>query len=69
MIILNLLPNKIFKKITFLKMNEILRFKNIKFFNCNFKYIYSRLIYGGYLVAPAASSLVTIFKKKITIFH
>ena len=45
-------------------MNEIIRFKNIKFYNNSFKYIYNKLISGGYLVAPAASSLSTIENKK-----
>ena len=47
-------------------MNGIIRFKNISFFNYDFKYI-NRILYkkGGYLVAPAASSLVDINKSKI----
>lgn len=47
-------------------MGGIIKFKNISFFNYDFKYINSILYKrGGYLVAPAASSLVDIKKSKI----
>jgi N-acetylglucosaminyldiphosphoundecaprenol N-acetyl-beta-D-mannosaminyltransferase len=47
-------------------MGSIIRFKNISFFNYDFKYINKILSKkGGYLVAPAASSLVDIKKNKI----
>ena len=47
-------------------MNKKIVFKSIKFFNYPFKYIISYLSYsGGYLVAPAASSLSEINTKKI----
>ena len=47
-------------------MNKTIVFKSIKFFNYPFKYIISYLSYsGGYLVAPAASSLSEIDTKKI----
>ena len=45
---------------------SIIKFKNINFFNHNFKYIHKMLVQkGGYLVAPAASSLSDINKNKI----
>lgn len=43
----------------------IVKFKNIKFFNHNFKYIFNRISKGGVLVAPAASALANIDKNKI----
>ena len=47
-------------------MSKIIVFKSIKFFNRSFKYIINYLSYtGGYLVAPAASSLSEINTKKI----
>ncbi len=45
-------------------MNNKIRFKNINFFNYNFNYIIKKILRGGYLVAPAASSLTTIQKNK-----
>ena len=45
---------------------NIIKFKNINFFNHNFKYIHKMITQkGGYLVAPAASSLSEINKNKI----
>jgi UDP-N-acetyl-D-mannosaminuronic acid transferase (WecB/TagA/CpsF family) len=45
---------------------SIINFKNIDFFNHNFKYIHETLVQkGGYLVAPAASSLSDINKNRI----
>lgn len=45
---------------------SIIKFKNINFFNYNFKYIHKMLVQkGGYLVAPAASSLSDINQNKI----
>ena len=47
-------------------MNKKIVFKSIKFFNYPFKYIINYLSYtGGYLVAPAASSLSEINFKNI----
>ena len=47
-------------------MNKKIIFKSIKFFNYPFKYIINYLSYtGGYLVAPAASSLSEINFKNI----
>ena len=47
-------------------MSNKIVFKSIKFFNCSFKYIINYLLYsGGYLVAPAASSLSEIETNKI----
>ena len=42
-------------------MGKIVRFHSIKFFDFSFKYIIKRLLkFGGYVVAPAASSLCDI---------
>ncbi len=47
-------------------MKSILIFKSIRFYNYPFKYIISRLLNsGGYLVAPAASSLSEINTNRI----
>tara|TARA_B100001939_G_C16835616_1_gene570721 strand:+ start:98 stop:811 length:714 start_codon:yes stop_codon:yes gene_type:complete len=47
-------------------MRGIIKFKSIKFYNYSFNYIFRSLIKkGGYLVAPAASSLCDIFRSKI----
>ena len=47
-------------------MNNIVQFKKINFFNYNFNYIFKMLsLKGGYLVAPAASSLADIDKYKV----
>ena len=47
-------------------MNNIIIFNNIKFFNFSFNYIFKILRQkGGYLVAPAASSLSEIEKSKV----
>ncbi len=46
-------------------MGKIVRFHSIKFFDYSFKYIIKRLLkIGGYVVAPAASSLSDIRLKK-----
>lgn len=45
-------------------MNFYYYFKNIKFSNYNFKNILSKILRGGYLVAPAASALVNIFNDR-----
>ena len=47
-------------------MNNKIVFKSIKFFNYPFKYIINYLAFsGGYLVAPAASSLSEINTNKL----
>ena len=47
-------------------MSNIIQFKKINFFNCNFNYIFKILtLKGGYLVAPAASSVADIDRYKI----
>ncbi len=47
-------------------MNKKIVFKSIKFFDYSFKYLINNLSSsGGYIVAPAASSLCEIYKKKI----
>ena len=47
-------------------MGKKIIFYSIKFFDYEFKYLVNRLQNsGGYIVAPAASSLSEIFKKKI----
>lgn len=43
---------------------KIIKFYDIKFHNTSFQSIYNKINKGGYLVAPAASSLSKIFKKK-----
>ncbi len=43
----------------------IVKFKNIKFFNSSFKYIFHKISKGGVLVAPAASALADIDKNRI----
>lgn len=43
---------------------EIIRFKGISFYNCSFEKILKKINKGGYLVAPAASSLSKIKKNK-----
>lgn len=40
---------------------NVIFFKNIKFYNYSFKQILNKIKYGGYLVAPAASSLSKIY--------
>ena len=46
--------------------NNIIFFKNIKFYNLSPKKVLDKMIdEGGYLVAPAASSLQTISKNKL----
>ena len=42
--------------------NEIINFKDIKFYNTDFYSIFNKIQKGGYLVAPAASSLSKISK-------
>lgn len=45
--------------------SNIINFKGIKFYNCSFDKILKKMIAkGGILVAPAASSLSKIYKKK-----
>lgn len=44
--------------------NYIINFYDIKFYNYNFKKILKKIDKGGYLVAPAASSLSKILKNK-----
>jgi N-acetylglucosaminyldiphosphoundecaprenol N-acetyl-beta-D-mannosaminyltransferase len=46
------------------KHSKILRFYKIKFYDWDFNKIIKRINLGGYLVAPAASSLVEIKKNK-----
>ena len=47
-------------------MGNIIQFKKINFYNYNFKYIHKIISQkGGYLVAPAASSLCDIDKSKV----
>ena len=41
---------------------KIINFKGIKFYNTSFENILSKLLKGGYLVAPAASALSKIDK-------
>ena len=41
-------------------MKSIITFKKINFYNTSFKNIYIKIRSGGYLVAPAASSLSKI---------
>ena len=46
--------------------NKKIIFNSITFFNYNFKYLFNRLKnQGGYMVAPAASSLSEIRKKNL----
>ena len=45
--------------------DNIVNFKEIKFYNCNFAELLSIFNKGGYLVAPAASALTNISKDKI----
>lgn len=40
---------------------NVIFFKNIKFYNCSFRKILNKIKFGGYLVAPAASSLSKIY--------
>jgi exopolysaccharide biosynthesis WecB/TagA/CpsF family protein len=47
------------------KHNKILSFYGIKFYDWDFNKIIKRINLGGYLVAPAASALVTITNSKI----
>ena len=44
--------------------NNIIYFKGIKFYNYSFQKIYKIIKKGGYLVAPAASALYNLEKKK-----
>ena len=44
--------------------NNIISFYDIKFYNYSFKRIVQKIKKGGYLVAPAASSLSKILKNK-----
>ena len=44
---------------------DIINFRNIKFYNSSFEKILSKINKGGYLVAPAASSLSQIDKNKL----
>ena len=43
---------------------NVIFFKNIKFYNCSFRQILYKIKFGGYLVAPAASSLSKICSNK-----
>ena len=43
---------------------KIIIFKGIKFYNCSFEKIIEKINKGGYLVAPAASSLSKIKKNE-----
>ena len=43
---------------------KIINFKNINFYNTDFSKILKKINKGGYLVAPAASSLSKINKNK-----
>ena len=46
-------------------MGKKIVFHSIKFFDYDFKYLVNKLLNcGGYIVAPAASSLCEIFEKK-----
>ena len=46
--------------------NNIIHFREIKFYNYSYSYIIKKITReGGYLVAPAASSLSTILKNKL----
>ena len=45
--------------------DNIVIFKGIKFYNCNFDELLSIFNKGGYLVAPAASALTNISDDKI----
>ena len=46
-------------------MGKKIVFHSIKFFGYEFKYLINKIINsGGYIVAPAASSLCEIIKKK-----
>lgn len=45
-------------------IENIISFYDIKFFNYSFKRIFQKIEKGGYLVAPAASSLSKIIKNK-----
>lgn len=45
-------------------MHNYIYFKNIKFSNYNFKTTLNKILKGGYLVAPAASALVNIYRDK-----
>ena len=51
-------------KIYKMKKKRIIIFKNIRFFDCNFKKTLKIILKGGLLVAPAASALVNIEKDK-----
>ena len=44
--------------------DDIINFKGIKFYNCNFTKIFTIIDEGGYLVAPAASALTSISTNK-----
>ena len=46
------------------KYKKRFKFKNIKFSNYSFKYIFDKISKGGVLVAPAASALADIDKNK-----
>ena len=45
-------------------VDNIIKFKGIKFYNTNFNKIFKRIEKGGYLVAPAASALCDIDKNQ-----
>ena len=45
--------------------DEIINFKKINFYNKSFNSIFLKINKGGYLVAPAASSLSKIYENKI----
>ncbi len=45
-------------------VNNIIKFKGIKFYNTNFNEIFKKIKRGGYLVAPAASALCDIDKNQ-----
>lgn len=44
--------------------SNIIIFHKIKFYNKSFSYLFNKINRGGYLVAPAASSLSQIYKNK-----
>lgn len=47
-----------------MKKKKIIKFHKIRFYNCNYNYIFKLIMKGGYLVAPAASALAKIGENK-----
>ena len=49
--------------------DEIINFKKINFYNKSFNSIFLKINKGGYLVAPAASSLSKIYENNLYFCH